>query len=58
MMYLVIILDQNTVIEFKKKEFTHRTIPLHGLTQQKTVHFLYTQKLNTFFKVLKIKVYS
>ena len=44
MMYLVIILDQNTVIEFKKKESTHRAIPPQGTTLQKNVHFLKTLK--------------
>ena len=35
MMYLVIILDQNTVIEFKKKKSTHQAIPHYGTTHQK-----------------------
>ena len=42
MMYLVIILDQNTVIEFKKKKSTHQAIPHYGTTHQKNVHFLKT----------------
>ena len=42
----------------KIKESIQQAIPHYGTTQQKTVHYLYTQKLNTFFKFLKIKVYS
>ena len=42
MMCPVIILDQNIVIELKKKECTQQAIPQYGTTHQKNVHFLKT----------------
>ena len=39
-MYPVIILDQNIVIELKKKESTQQAIPQQGTTHQKNAHLL------------------